>query len=483
MPRPRPALAWFVAAFLVYAATGARGAIWADSAKLGLYALSGYVPSLNPGDHPGWTVLARVWLALTPFLPPIRALHLLSAACGAAAVSLLFLVVRKCADEAVSAHAAAAVLSVSLPLWWTATVTETYAAALALSLACAVLASPPRPAAGWVAGLCAGLGVAVHAFSLFLTAPVLLAQRRRRWPLIAAGAITGAAPVWLGLFGVPADPMTGHRAGRAASWAWHVSAFLAPSRLLPGLGLIVALVVYGFGVVGLAGVLNRLRHDRPVSVRWPLMPASLVLLAVILALYSPFRLHLMVLFLVAGLLLVAPPRLSPAMVGVHLGAQVALYLAVPALACAAGLGDLGARRLPDRNNAAYFLSPMKCREAGPERYARGLLDAAPQGAVILADFNPGALLLLVQTTEHLRPDVEIVPTAIDELAGDADPVRALADRIAATQGRRRRVVLADSWEPYYHVRELEQRFGASSAPCGPGLSVALPAPPSLPPPS
>ena len=38
--------------------------MWGDPSKLTVYALAGYVPSLNPGDHPGWTVLAWLWAKL-----------------------------------------------------------------------------------------------------------------------------------------------------------------------------------------------------------------------------------------------------------------------------------------------------------------------------------------------------------------------------------------------------------------------------------
>ena len=84
--------AWFAAALTLYWLTGARGLIWADPSKLTLYALEGYFPSLNPGDHAGWTVVAGAWLRLVGG-DPVLAAHRLSAVCGALVVALAALLV------------------------------------------------------------------------------------------------------------------------------------------------------------------------------------------------------------------------------------------------------------------------------------------------------------------------------------------------------------------------------------------------------
>ena len=54
--------AWFLASLALYLVTGAQGLVWGDSSKLTLYALAHHFPSLNPGDHAGWTLLAWGWL-------------------------------------------------------------------------------------------------------------------------------------------------------------------------------------------------------------------------------------------------------------------------------------------------------------------------------------------------------------------------------------------------------------------------------------
>src|SRR5664280_889870 len=129
----RSAALWFAGALALYVATGARGLVWADSSKLTLYALSGYFPSLNPGDHAGWTVLAWAWLRLVGG-DPVVAAHRLSAVAGALAVALVALLVRARGGDRERAATAAALLLVALPMWWAATVAETYPVALALTL-------------------------------------------------------------------------------------------------------------------------------------------------------------------------------------------------------------------------------------------------------------------------------------------------------------------------------------------------------------
>lgn len=470
----RPALAWFGGSLLLFALTAATGPEWADSSKLALYAVHTYLPSLNPGDHAGWTLLAHLWLILTPWWGPGRALALFSAVAGAASVAGLFVFTARRTHAAATGHAAAAVLVVAHPLWWSATMVESYAPALALVTATALAATATRrragdPASGFFAGLAAG----VHAFSLLLTAPLLLAPTRRRPLAVAGGLVAGTAPVWLAVFGAPPDPLTGHLAAGAGTWSWHLHAFLDPLRAAAGLSRLAALLALGFGPVAVWGLRRGWRRQRWRALHPApgLALAGLALLGLVMAFYVPYRLHLMAGFLVLGTLLVLPPELGPRARGGHLAAQAALYALLPLAAVAAGHGTLGVRVLPDRDNAWYFLSPVKVLDHGAQRYARTLLDAVPHNAVILSDFNPGAVLVLVRSSARLRPDVTVIPTAVDETLRRSDPAAALARRIRGVSADGRPAVLADDWPPYYRVRELEGRFGIRFAPCGPGLLV------------
>jgi len=456
----------------VYGVSAATGPLWGDPSKLAVYALDTYLPSANPGDHAGWTVLAWVWLRLVWWLDPVRALHLLSAAAGAVAVALLHRLVLETTGEERRAAGAAAVALVAHPLWWGSAVAESYAPALALALGSCVLARRESRAAAAGAGLAAGLGAAAHLFSLVVSLPRLAQQRRHRWPLLG-GAVLGLAPVWLGIFGSPADPLTGHQAGGTGTWGWHLAAFVRPASFVRGLGLLVALAALALGPLGI-WALGRAGRGRGMRPPPPLAGPALVVYACVLCTYAPFRLPLMTGFLVAGVLLLRPPALAPAGRLLHAGVQAGLLLALPWGLSAAGFGDLALRKLPERNNAWYFLWPVKRAETGPERYARSLLEAAPPGAVVLADFNPGAVLRLVQRRHGLRPDVEVLPTAVDDALARPDPAAVLAGRVDAAYVSGRAVVFADDWAPYYPLDELRQRFGWTARSAGPGWLAVPP---------
>ncbi|MCG6964219.1 MAG: hypothetical protein LJE95_13225 [Acidobacteria bacterium] len=468
MRSPRYAAGWFAASLALYGVSAARVPMWADSSKLTLYAIHGYFPSLNPGDHPGWSVIARVWLALVPWLDPARATHLLSALAGAAAVALTFTLALRWSRELGRAHTAAALLLVSHSLWWCSALTESYSIALALALAAAVLADSTSVGARLAGGVAFGLAFAAHPFSIVIAAPALA----RHWRTISLwlGTVAGTAPVWLGVLGVPLDPLTGHRAGGSGSLGWHVKAFLHPTHVLLGLAAVTALVVLNLGPLGIAA----LARGRGLSRQHPsprLAVLTLAAYAVLVSSYSLFRLHVMVLFLVAGLILTVGPRLSGKMRTAHVVLQAAAYILLPMAAGLVGHADLGVRRLPDRNNAWYFLCPIKVLDAGPELYARSLLSAAPPRATIVADFNPGSVLVLTRELARTRPDLDLLPTAVDEALAAPDPAAALAGVIHRQLDGGRPVVLADRWEPYYRTRELAERFALTLAPCGSGWLV------------
>lgn len=458
------------AGLLLYGLSAATGPMWGDPSKLTLYALGSYLPSANPGDHAGWTVVAWVWLRLVFWLEPVRALHLLSAVAGSQAVALVHRLVWETTGEQRRAAGAAAVALVAHPLWWGSAVAESYAPALALAVGGCLLARRDSRAAAVGAGLAAGLGAAAHVFSLVVSLPWLV-RRRERWLLTLGGAIFGLVPVWLGILGAPADPLTGHRAGGPGSWGWHLAAFVHPTAFARGLGLLVGLVTLALGPLGAWALVRAAKEGRGLLPGPRLAAPALGLYVLVLCVYAPYRLPLMTVFLIVGLLLLRPPSLAPLGQLLHVATQTTLLLALPWGLSAAGLDDLGVRQLPERLNAWHFLCPVKRGEAGPERYARSLLEAAPPRAVVLADFNPGAVLRLVQQRRGLRADVDVVPTAVDDALAHSDPAAALDQRLAAVLVAGRPVVLADDWPPYYRLDELEQRFGWVTRPAGPGWLV------------
>ena len=477
----RLAVAWFAAALALYLATGARGLLWADASKLTLYAIAGYFPSLNPGDHAGWTVLAWAWLHLVGG-DPVVAAHRFCALAGALTVALSFLVVLARGGDRGRAHTSAALVLVAHPIWWSATATETYAAALAATLAGAlVVEAASGRARWWVAGFLWGLAVAIHAMAAFLIVPLAWdAARVHAWRLVP-GILVGSTPVWLAVFGGPLDPLTGFAASGASTWSWHWGAFVAFGRAPFNALVLGGLLLYGLGPFGLAALWRR-GEGRPGRRAWA---ACLAGLAVLLLGYAPYRLHLMVGFLLIGLVLARPVRLPAWARLAHVALQTLAYLAVPLALAVAGHASIGARVLPFRNNATYFLCPIKGLpfarsggedrsrwfDPGTDRYLASLASCAPASAVVLADFNPGAVLALAHAARGWRPDLTLRPVAVDVALSAADPVGALVAEVRR-EGASHPVVLADTFEPYYHTAELGSVFDLR--PCRAGALVGPP---------
>jgi hypothetical protein len=459
---PVAGIGWFALGAAVYMASGARGLMWADASKLTLYALSGAFPSVNPGDHAGWTVLAWAWLRLIGG-DPVVAAHRFSALCGALVPALAAVWLLRRRQPPAVAHTAAAILLVAHPLWWAAAVAETYTPALAATLGGAVvLGESDRRWRLVLAGSLWGLAMAIHGLSVFLIVPLALVLRPRPPLWLLAGFVSGSSPVWLALWGQPPDPVTGLAAAGSASWTWHAGAFLALSRLPRGVIVLVALLVLGLGpVAGWACARRTLSGCVAAPWRW-----SLAVLVLVLAVYAPFRLHLMAGFLLTGLVLACTPSLGVAGRVAHVGVQASVYAALPLILSAAGFGGLGVRELPFRDNATYFLWPVKAFDRGPERYLEGLSACTPPGAAVLADFNPGAVLRLAQVARLWRTDLDIRPVAVDLALGSAGPASALAAETRPLLERGQAVVFADRWEPYYMIGQLPGDLAAETCAVG-----------------
>ncbi len=450
---------WGLGCVAFYALGAARTVQWADASKLTLYALAGHLPSLNPGDHPGWTALAWLWLRLLPH-NPVSAAHWLSVLAGGISVGLLWQLLWDQGCQPARVRAGTTLWGLAHAPWWAAEVAESYALAFALVLACWLADAREKP---FSSGLLAGWAAATHGLSLFLTLQPLLRRQDRgyRW----LGALAGSWPLWLALF-LPTrpDPLTGQHSTGGATVVWHWQAFFSFSRWAKGAALLIALVAFNLGPVGLRGILARGQART--------FPAlALGGLSIFLAGYAPFRLHLMAGFLVLGLLLFRPPLLGRGALLLHGLCQGATYLGIPLVLSYLGLGNLGLRQLPGRDNSSYFLCPVKTFETSARAYSRELFTSLPPSAVVLADFNPGAVLKLQQATLKARPDVTVWPTVVDDTLAAPDPAAALAQHIRRLHDQGRPVVLADRYERYYHLSRLAA-LGFDLRPCGPGILVA-----------
>jgi len=438
---------WFGAALALYLVTGAQGLMWGDPSKLTLYALAGYLPSLNPGDHAGWTAVAAAWLRVVGG-DPVVAAHRLSALAGALAVAALPALLLRLGRDRAEAHTAAALLLAAHPLWSAAGVAETYAPALAAALLGGLAAAA---GGGWLllAGALWGLAVSVHVVSAALVVPLAWTLARRRTAWLAPGAAVGLAPLWLAFLVSPADPLTGFAASGAAAWSWHVGAFVDPARAAGNAALVLALAAYALGPLGSWALARGGADRRPAAVWWLALAALVALLLV----YARYRVHLLLVFPLAALLLVRRACLPAAARWAHVLVQAAAYTAAPLVLAAAGHASLGVRELPHRSNARHFLDPARRGERGVEAYLEEAAACLPAGATVIADFNVGAPLCLAQTVRAWRPDVTVEPVAVDVALGSPDPARALVAAAAAASSRGP-AAFADTWEPYYRLHDV-----------------------------
>ena len=117
------------------------------------------------------------------------------------------------------------------------------------------------------------------------------------------------------------------------------------------------------------------------------------------------------------------------------------------------------RALPYRNPYSYYLFPPKNREHGPQEYVADAFRQAKTGALILADFNPGLVLVYEQRVMGQRKDLEIGVYIDDWIHYSSDPTVATMDFIRAQVVAKDRILyLADDWDPYYHSAEIRKEF-------------------------
>ncbi|MCS7221600.1 MAG: DUF2723 domain-containing protein [Anaerolineae bacterium] len=196
-----------------------RDLLWAASLAalgLGLYGRT-LAPGLLPGDsgefqvlafqvglahttgYPVYMLLAKLLVTLIPLRDVAYRVNLFSAAMGALTLASVYLAGRTLLWSRWAASYAALTLMVSYTFWSQAVIAEVYtpgACFVALVLAMTLWwYTTGRPWALFLAGLCGGLGLGVHA-SVGLMAPAMglfLWLSRRRWPKWWWPAFMGAA--------------------------------------------------------------------------------------------------------------------------------------------------------------------------------------------------------------------------------------------------------------------------------------------------
>jgi hypothetical protein len=129
------------------------------------------------------------------------------------------------------------------------------------------------------------------------------------------------------------------------------------------------------------------------------------------------------------------------------------YYAFPPIYKNSTLKIINIRQLPYRDSIGYFFLPDKRWEYSAQTYVREVFSRADKNAVIITDFNPGMALIYCQKIYGQRPDITI-PKFIDSIVhASTDPVLDMT-RMIEEYIHSRPLYLSDSYEPYYHVREL-----------------------------
>jgi hypothetical protein len=81
------------------------------------------------------------------------------------------------------------------------------------------------------------------------------------------------------------------------------------------------------------------------------------------------------------------PRLKTLVLASVVLLPVGLYALMPAAVSTLGLDLVGARNLPYRDNARFFLEPSKRGERSAETYAREAFRVAGENATVIADYT------------------------------------------------------------------------------------------------
>lgn len=427
--------ATFAVALAVYVVTAAPDISAADGGEFQLVAA--LLGVAHPPGYPLYTMAGHLFIRLLPWGTPAYRLNLMSGVLAAGTLVLVAKATRVWARRLggsplpamASGLAAALALGTATTFWAQATVANirtptAFFAALALYALSRFAAAPGQRQADRalvLLGLALGLGLGHHpslAFpSLFfllyvvLTEPRLATQPRRWWRPALAGLI-GLVPfayipvrAAMGAPLAPAgrDTLTGllHHV-LAQGFSGDMFAFANSSDLPHRLALLPTLFPFQFNGVlltaALFGLLGLVRRDWRLFV---LLAGSLVLHTFVAITYrAPQTVEYM---MPAYLPVAVAVGLLPALVARGSTSAVpwpwrSLSLISAAIALWAGL-------LNGWAHAPSFFEPAGDRVA--RETVEPLLEEAPAGALILADWRWVTPLWYLQQVEGLRPDVEV----------------------------------------------------------------------------
>jgi hypothetical protein len=478
----------FVAALILYIGTLAPTYVWGDSTKLLFYVLEKNFVGLGPGygTHPLHNLLGYAF----SFLPVSFAYsqNLLSACFAAGTVYLAFRIVMESVRDIPAALAASASMAVSHMFWLYAVINESYSllsffTLLALYL-CLKWTDRPRDRYLYALSAVLGAGLSNHAL-LVLAFPGFLymiwGNRLREfsfsWRIGVAflAFLAGSSQILLlpvlesgGVLSF-ASQLAGHT---SSTYQVFSGTFSKLMRELFSYPLYLLYQFPGFAIVlGGIGLVVGLRRSRRLTISSMLIVIPILLFASQFMkqrqfpmLITTFNMYALWVGLGTFYLLErypslrGTPTLSVLLVSLVLLPPI-VYYAASRIAETVQYDVSFIRAHPYRNPYRYYLFPPKNAEYGPQRYVADSFRHAKPGAVILADFVPGMVLLYDQQVLGNRKDLEIGVFIDDWIHHSTNPAAAILDYVRTQAASRRKTLyLADDWEAYYHSSEIRKEF-------------------------
>jgi hypothetical protein len=384
------ALAVFAAAFSLYLGCLYPAIAPRDSADMASAALT--LGVAHPPGYPLYSLIGRAWLELLRWGNPAYRLNVLSAVAGAAAVAVLFLVLRRRAGL-LGALAAASAWALSAPLWKFSLLEEKYSLHALFAVLLLFLVEGKREdvfARARLSGLLLGLGLVNHQSLLFWIPAVAWLWRAeaarhgvRPGRVLAASAgplaagLAAYAFLWirLGAFG-PALAV----ALRARYGAGTLSAGLARALTPEAAGELLAYAARGAAgasgwaaaAAALAGAALAWRSERSRAAAWLAGAALTGPLFIVLSRFDPSNWVARSVLEPAFLL---PALVAAAFAGEAVGAARRRSAAFGALAAAAVAVSPLAAGAPWSEHRDDFLA---------YDYVRDLRRAVPPGGALLA---------------------------------------------------------------------------------------------------
>jgi hypothetical protein len=395
-------------AFLLYLFTLCPTIFVEDSAEFSTAAAVFGVP--HPPGYPLYTLLAGLFVRALPVGDIGYRSNLFSAACGAATVTMLWIVVRRIGASRLAALAATVSFAVGATFWSESLAAEVHSLnglLIVLALFCTFEAvrTPSTRHCAW-AGLTIGLAIGHRNINGLFLAPLLalleLERRKQnqspRLVAVAAGTLLASAAVYLYLpIAASREPPLAMGAPATFQRFWAVVTAQAYVRHLASASPATDLGRLAQFIRGLPGNLGLAIFAAPVGLALlhrRAQRALLIALAWLAAASFAF-----------GVIYNVPDVASY---------WIPTYLAL-AIASAVGFDSWRGKSalvLPAVAVAAipFVISSLSLRETTIARtYGRGLLESAPPRALIvsLADTETH-VLIYEQAVEHLRPDAVVV---------------------------------------------------------------------------